>query len=143
MEGEKHCKLCYIHKFLKLHFTPSVKSGNAYWLVSSLWRHIVSKCVVATLILNRVFLQPQDLRCKLADQVIVRVVPFFVEIGVSIRFYIMVLLSAISDGFDQMISVLRDRAYYLAIDMFHFWWCFKDSQKFCDLHWSTLKGRED
>ena len=45
---------------------------------------------------------------------------FFVEIGVSIRFYIMVLLSAISDGFDQMISVLRDRAYYLAIDMFHF-----------------------
>ena len=80
----------------------------------------MSKCVVATLILNRVFLQPQDLRCKLADQVIVRVVPFFVEIGVSIRFYIMVLLSAISDGFDQMIAVLRDRAYYLAIDMFHF-----------------------
>ena len=75
--GKKHCKLCYIHKFLKLHFTPSVKSGNVYWLVSSLWRHIVSKCVVATLILNRVFLQPQDLRCKLADQVIVRVVPFF------------------------------------------------------------------
>ena len=143
MEGEKHCKLCYIHKFLKLHFTPSVKSGNVYWLVSSLWRHIVSKCVVATLILNRVFLQPQDLRCKLADQVIVRVVPFFVEIGVSIRFNIMVLLSAISDGFDQMIAVLRDRAYYLAIDMFHFWWCFKDSQKFCDFHRSTLKGRED
>ena len=80
----------------------------------------MSKCVVATLILNRVFLQAQDLRYKLADQVIVRVVPFFVEIGVSIRFYIMVLLSAISDGFDQMISVLRDRAYYLAIDMFHF-----------------------
>ena len=128
---------------MKLHFTPSVKSGNVYWLVSSLWRHIVSKCVVATLILNRVFLQPQDLRCKLADQVIVCVVPFFVEIGVSIRFYIMVLLSAISDGFDQMISVLRDRASYLAIDMFHFWWCFKDSQKFCDLHRSTLKGRED
>ena len=80
----------------------------------------MSKCVVATPILNRVFLQAQDLRYKLADQVIVRVVPFFVEIGVSIRFYIMVLLSAISDGFDQMISVLRDRAYYLAIDMFHF-----------------------
>ena len=80
----------------------------------------MSKCVVATPILNRVFPQAQDLRYKLADQVIVRVVPFFVEIGVSIRFYIMVLLSAISDGFDQMISVLRDRAYYLAIDMFHF-----------------------
>ena len=76
------------------------------------------------LILNRVFLQEQALLVAGASKMKLRVALverlFFVEIGVSIRFYIMVLLSAISDGFDQMISVLRDRAYYLAIDMFHF-----------------------
>ena len=58
---------------------------------------------------------------------------FFVEIGVSIRFYIMVLLSAISDGFDQMISVLRYRAYYLAINMFHFRPFFMMFQRFAKI----------
>ena len=63
---------------------------------------IVSKRV-ATYILNRVFLQKQDLlvagassKMKLRVALVERL--FFVEIGVSIRFYIMVLLYVSEDS---------------------------------------------